>query len=279
MPWYPEATRRPVVRYQSGLLHVPMTPRRFVFHTAVSGAGTMFSFFNVAGRATPHFYVNDRGDIEQYIDTDYRGSACLNGNPDCIAIESSDNFGHRTQWTLEQEEACARLIAWVNKVHGIPLRQLESSRPGTTGIGWHRLGIDGNFPQPPGHLLGGRVAGGEAWSLSAGKECPFDGKITGVVRNIIPRARELSANPDGDELTPDDREFIKNQFDGLQKRINAGRVGSADRDKKIVAALDELAAAVKDTASKAQVKRTRAAIVAAIGEDGVEADKSFESSH
>jgi hypothetical protein len=192
---------RPVDRYQSGPLRIPITPRRLVFHTAVSSAVSMHDFFNVDGRATPHFYVNEAGVIEQFIDTSFRATADLDGNNDCIAVESWDGGGIR-DWTDKQIEACAKIALFCNTEHGIPLDRCPSSKPGSQGVGWHRLGIDGNFPEPPGQLLGGRVAGGEHWSVSFGKECPGNAKIHGVVDKIIPRARQLLT--DGDDMQLDD---------------------------------------------------------------------------
>ena len=263
MPWYPGAAKRPVDRYQSGRLHVRSAGmRRLVLHTAVSSADSMHGFFNVAGRATPHFYVNDAGELEQYIDTDFCATACLFGNPDCIAVESSDNGGRRKVWTAAQIETLAHLAAWVNKTHGIPLQRCPNSLPRSAGIGWHRLGIDGNFPQPPGHLLGGRVNGGQKWSLSTGKECPFDGKILGTVRQIIPRAKEVAGSPSvskaGDALTPEDRKHIDVRFDRLEKRISSLRTNTAERDKKIKAQIAAVRAAAaklpKSAASKKDVE-------------------------
>jgi hypothetical protein len=193
---------RPVDRYQHGPLHIPIVPRRLVFHTAVSSASSLHDFFNVPGRPTPHFYVNKIGVIEQYIDTSYRATACLDGNHDCIAVESWDGT-EIVPWTNAQVEACAWISAYCMTEHHIPVERLRSSKPGTTGVGWHRLGIDGNFADPPGTLLGGRVKGGEHWSESFGKLCPGDPKILGVVNRIIPRAKELLMN--GDDMQLSDR--------------------------------------------------------------------------
>jgi hypothetical protein len=182
MSKYPAAVQRPVDRYQSGDLHVAMTARRVVAHTAVSAdTPSMHSFFNVSGRATPHFYFGRDGECEQYINTGFRSSAVLDGNHDCITFESWDGFpgewsgGMAPPWTDAQVDAIAHLCAWCNTEHGIPLVQLPSSRPGTEGIGWHRQGIDGNFPSSG--LLSGRVDGGEHWSESFGKTCPTDRRI------------------------------------------------------------------------------------------------------
>lgn len=196
MPRYPEATWRPVDRYQSGSLKVAMPePTRFILHTAVSDATpSLHHFFNVPGRATPHFYVGRDGEVEQYIDTGFRSSANLDGNPTSITVETWDGFGTGwtgsdvPPWTDAQLESLAALVAWCHETHDIPLAQLPSSRPGTRGIGWHRQGCDGNFP--PG-LLAGRPPDGERWSESGGKVCPGDNRIRQVER-IIARASEIS---------------------------------------------------------------------------------------
>lgn len=61
-----------------------------------------------------------------------------------------------------------------------------------------------------------------------------------------------------DELTPDDKQFIKNQFDDLQHRLFAARSGSAERDKKLKERLVQLDDAVaklpKTAASKKDVE-------------------------
>ncbi len=199
MSRYPKATWRAVTRYQSGSLRLPITPRRLVLHTAVSNSTpSMHSYFNVDGRATPHFYVGKGGEVEQYIETDHRATALLDGNHDAITVETWDGYGSTWNgggdgpaWTDAQVVALADLAAWVNRKHGIPLVRLPSSRPGTTGVGWHRQGCDGNYEQPPGELLGGRVDGGERWSTSAGKVCPTTTRIK-QVGNIIARAKRSS---------------------------------------------------------------------------------------
>jgi hypothetical protein len=248
MPRYPDAVWRPVDRYQTGSLRIPITPRRFVHHTAVSAASSMHDFFNQPDQPTPHFYVNEQGDVEQYIDTDYRATACLDGNDDCIAIESWDGGpsafkdGKSPAWTDAQVEALATLVAWCHKTHDIPLVVCDAS-PGSRGVTWHRKGIDGNFP--PG-LLSGRNAGDEHWSTSAGKVCPGDSKIRGVVDDIIPRAIEIS---NGDDMSAEDVQHINDHTDAAVKRAadrvvevvrNQGQVAAKQRARAL-AAIDSLA--------------------------------------
>ena len=63
----------------------------------------------------------------------------------------------------------------------------QDSRPGTRGVGYHRLGCD---PY--------RVTGGELWSSSYGKVCPGDARIA-QLPGLIDRARRIV---DGQEEDP-----------------------------------------------------------------------------
>ena len=264
MPRYDKARWRPVTRYDvGGAYHVAMTPRRLTLHTAVSAGTSLFDLFNTSGNPVAHFYVDGGGDAEQYVDTSYRSSAVLEGNHDSITVESWDNYPHGWRnggdvpdWTDAQIQWIAELAVWVNKTHSIPLVQLPSSRPGTTGIGWHRQGIDGNFA---GGILAGRVSGGERWSPSAGKSCPGDRKIHSIVSTIIPRAIALST---GDEpMTPDDLDkigaLIDDKLAPIEKALATFRTNIGDRDHATVARdealgaqLDAIHAAVTSTAPK-----------------------------
>jgi N-acetylmuramoyl-L-alanine amidase-like protein len=187
---YPDAIWKPVERYKpGGSSHTPMpNPGRLCYHTAVWSGDSLFALFNTPGNAVAHFYIRDDGKVEQYVDTDTRASANLDGNHDTISVESWDAGGAFRKWTDRQVEACAELAAWVHDKHGIPLDRCDAS-PGSRGITWHRKGIDGNFPDG---LLSGRKPGDEHWSTSTGKECPFDGKILGIVNDIFPRARAIA---------------------------------------------------------------------------------------
>lgn len=220
MAWHPDAIRKPVERYQpGGSVHTPMAAaRRLCFHTAVSSGDSLFGLFNTPGNAVAHFYVRDDGKIEQYVNTDTRASANLEGNHDTISVESWDAGGMFRKWTDRQVEACAHLAAWVHKTHGIPLKACDAS-PGSRGITWHRKGIDGNFPAG---LLSGRKAGDEHWSNSTGKICPFDGKIHGIVDDIIPRARQIVEGDWFDMATKEDlREVVNNALAGFREEIRA----------------------------------------------------------
>jgi hypothetical protein len=123
---------------------------------------------------------------EQYVDTQYRAPAQLEGNSSMISIETQggvDNIDTEP-WTAAQVERLASIARWTHQVHGIPLVRMANSLPETRGIGYHRLGID---PW--------RVDGGELWSRAYGKVCPGNGKIA-QIPHIIERANQ-SAEGDG----------------------------------------------------------------------------------
>jgi hypothetical protein len=225
MPRYPEAIWKPVERYKpGGSSTVPMKPRRLILHTAVSSSDSLYASMSNPGTPTSHFYARMDGVMEQYVDTAQTASAVLEGNHDCITVESWDDAGRVKQWTDAQVESIAKLAAWCKKTHGIPLEPLDSSESGRWGIGWHRLGIDGDFP--PG-ILHGRRPGTELWSDARGKECPYDGKIHGTVDLIIPRAIEIS---NGDDMSLDDKVNKTHTAKQVLARMDRFIDGSAKRD-------------------------------------------------
>jgi hypothetical protein len=209
MARYQPAIWKPVDRYKpGGSNHTPMpNPGRLCFHTAVSSGDSLFGLFNTPGNAVAHFYIRQDGKVEQYVDTDTRASANLDGNADTISVESWDGGapgGVVPDWTPAQVEAAAKLAAWVHDTHNIPLDPCDA-HPGSRGVTWHRKGIDGNFPAG---LLSGRKTGDEHWSNATGKICPGDKKIHGMVDKIIPRAKAILIQGDdmqqSDDLTPVD---------------------------------------------------------------------------
>ena len=155
-----------------------------VLHVSASNGESLFRFFSGAVVCS-HFHVSKAGKVEQYLDTDWASSADLEGNQRVISIETQGVDGE--PWTEAQLVALAKLLAWIGQAHNIPLRLAENSRTTTTGIAWHRLGVDGNFPSVG--LLAGRTqrGGGEKWSLSRGKVCPGDERIK-QIPGLIERA-------------------------------------------------------------------------------------------
>jgi len=234
MARYPGATWRPVARYlPGGSSNRPMDRYDVgVDHTEVSdwSADAAFNHYNTPGNATPHFRFNKDGTVLQLIDTEFRSSAVLDGNHRAITWETWDGFPDA--WTGDNApldtsaivEAKARLMVWVHVVHGIPLVRVPTSKPDARGMGWHRLGIDGNFPQPPGELLGGRVDGGEHWSTSFGKGCPTDTRIRQFVAVTLPRAIDIAQ---GDDVTPQElRDELKAFKADLFATLGNAKIGN-----------------------------------------------------
>jgi len=159
----------------------------------------------IAGRYPAHAaHLSIRGDGHkgQSRDTRFRSEANYYGNDDVIAIECEDtgpnfpvwdhNDGHAVPgFTILQINSIAECIVWGWKTHAIPLVECPDSKDGSSGIAYHRQGIDGNFASA-GYAYGGREPGGEQWSKSFGKACPGDRRITQLKTEIIPLALVLA---------------------------------------------------------------------------------------
>lgn len=178
------------------------------------GSRTMERFDIVAvhtivGRApahAAHFSTHADGTIDQSRDTRYRSAANLEGNHRIIAIENEDMGGPFPAWsgsdvpplTDEQVEACAQILAWAHREHGVPLQLCPDSRPESRGLAYHRQGIDGNFE---GYRYPGRRAGGETWTEHFGKVCPGDRRIAQLPA-ILARAEQII---EGDDMSWDEK--------------------------------------------------------------------------
>lgn len=175
-----------------------------------------------------HFSTRASGEILQSRDTKFRSAANLNGNYRVIAIENEDHGAAYGSWsgsnvppfTPEQCEAIARICAWANQVHGIPLALCPDSRPTSRGIAYHRQGCDGNFTDG----YGGRVSGGEQWSSAFGKVCPGTRRINQLINTIIPRAQQIANGEEDDMFTERDRIRLEN-IEEKQLHMTLGKVG------------------------------------------------------
>lgn len=189
MPRMPGAVWRPIP--------ANVGPRRTIkvnaciFHVDAGNATTLFGWFsNPSANASSHFYVTKAGKIEQYMDTDYVAWTSRDGSRRSIGVETQGRDGE--PWTAAQVEGCAKIAAWVHRTYGVPLRLMENSRSTTAGLGWHRLGIDGQFPALPSILAGRQQrGGGELWSGSRGKSCPGSDRIR-QMPEVLKRAKALA---------------------------------------------------------------------------------------
>lgn len=201
-----------MVRYDCAVIHI---------EDGEWSRNEAFNWYNTAGHAVPQFrFHTPTSAMDQYIDSKYRGSATLNGNHrviavECHGLETNDKAKPLTQENIRK---LALWLVWCHKTHGIPLKWTNSSKPDSRGVTVHRKGIDGNFPQPPGKLLGGRVAGGEYWSKTFGKTCPTSTWIKQIHDDVLPLARRLAA--EDTPLTPEDKEWVKAQIADAEKRAN-----------------------------------------------------------
>lgn len=156
---------------------------RINFHVA-AGYGSLFNFFNQSGRASSHFWVAKSGLVEQYVDTNLRAEADLQGNDATISIETESKG---EAWTEAQIQALVALAIWICDTHGIRKVIAQNSHlgEGSKGLSWHRMGIDGNFPSG---RYGGRLqrGGGMYYSKATGKTCPVEPNIDLMYDRIGP---------------------------------------------------------------------------------------------
>lgn len=185
-------------------------------HTMVGSLAGTDSYFEAGGYGgtESHFGTGGAGETpRQWQDLGYTADANLDGNWRVISIENADKGPGFPTWsgsavpafTSKQVDQLVDLVTWLcsrdahtecsptwacHKV-GIPAAVIPDTRPGRRGIGYHRQGCTGNYPD-------GRVAGGEKWSESLGKICPGDKRIAQLRDDIVPRvAARLKPSPPG----------------------------------------------------------------------------------
>lgn len=201
-----------------------------------------------------HFSTWKSGRIGQSRDTAFQSAANLHGNHRVLSIENED-AAQDVPLSPEQVEACARILAWAHRVHGVPLQLCPDSRPGSRGLAYHRQGIDGNFGT---FRFPGRVSGGEVWSSSFGKVCPRDVRIA-QLPDILARAKQLI---EGDDMFT---EADSKRLERIEKKLDGSRQREVQIRKRLVTAnrqLERIEAEAKDDATKAQVRRVRQDIAA-----------------
>jgi hypothetical protein len=216
MALMPGATIRLIPRHNGGTRRPK--GRGTSFHVTASGARSMYGYFSTVGDCS-HFHVAKDGEIEQYIDTDFRGAAQRDGD-DMVTVETQGAApgvnAETEKWTPQQVESNARIAKWVHDTEGAPLVLMPDSRTKSRGVGYHRLGID---PW--------RVADGEVWSRTRGKVCPGTAKIA-QIPEIIARAIQLGApkstattaaskpTEQEDDMNADDRRLLQETRDLAQ---------------------------------------------------------------
>ena len=180
MALYPQATQK---HLSHNYTKVSTTKNAIILHSTASNANSQFGWFNnPAANSSSHFHVALDGKVEQYLDTNYYSWANAQANKRSVTIETAGVQTKDDPWTDAQLHAIIKLVAWIAKTHKIPVRQMNSSAASETGIGWHRLGVDGAFDTSRSPLLRGRNQRGvgESWSSARGKVCPGTNRILQV---------------------------------------------------------------------------------------------------
>lgn len=196
MARYPGAKWRPLTRNYTA--RATNKDCAILHSTASASARSMHTWFSQAkAYSSSHFHVDDYGVVEQYVDTAHMSWANAAANSRSVTIETQ---GDGTKpWTPKQREAIVALLKWICKTHGIPVRQMQSSLKSEKGIGWHRLGCDGNFPAMPSILAGrGQRGKGESWSSARGKVCPGSDRIhqiPGIITEVAGGSVTPAAKP------------------------------------------------------------------------------------
>lgn len=235
----------------------PQTQPRMKAHDVVclhtmagTFAGTKSLFLkNGYGGTESHYGVAGSGHAEQWQDRAFTADANLNGNSRVISIETADmgegfpkGAWSDPPWTTAQIEKLAQIVAWECSVaahadcpktwrcyrEGIPLVRMNNSNE--RGVGYHRLGVDGNFPASG--ILAGRLqrGGGEKWSEARGKVCPGDNRIR-QIDEVISLARKITnpTNPAKPEapapIVQEDEEMllIRNVKNGSVILVSGGK--------------------------------------------------------
>lgn len=184
MARYPGATWRPIsMKHLSGRKITRYD--RCNLHTQ-AGNGSLYDYFNAPGRASSHFWVGKRGQVEQYVDTIYEAEADLQGNSTTVSIETE---GSLEAWTPAQLAAIIKLVDWVMTTHKIRRKLATTSFAGaesSKGLSWHRLGVDGNFPTKGRYAGRLQNGGGLRYSNARGKVCPGNARIDQIHDEVAP---------------------------------------------------------------------------------------------
>lgn len=183
-----------------GRSKIAIRPRLMTIHTAVTNNQDIYGPGLGPGRTHAHFYNPESGTLRQHQDINRKAFADGGGNSYCVSVEHWDGYpnGAPGYWrhgsdvpplTDSQIENDARLFAHLVTHFGVPNR---IATPGNlTGLGWHRLGISGNFGayDPNDRKTWSRAQSGANFSNARGKVCPGDRRID-QIQEIYDRAQE-----------------------------------------------------------------------------------------
>lgn len=218
MSIYPRATYRPC--WTNGTMNAYNLA---ILHVTASEARSQYGYFSNTRVACSHFHVAKDGTVEQYVNTAYGDAASYRGNRHSIGIETQGLASG--SWTPAQVDALARLLAWCNQTHGIPLTQVPDSRNGRRGIGYHAQGVPANSWQKS---RGISQTGGELWSPDIGKVCPGPDRIK-QIPGIITKAKQYAGTP-GAYSSPDNGPLVVDGYAGAATITKAQRLAGTPAD-------------------------------------------------
>ena len=141
MTIYPGARYRPV----SGLeKDPPITPVGIILHVRDGEGSSLFDYFDGLSRGIEsHWYIDYKGNVEQYRDSLREADANYHGNS---WIKNGKRYGFHSveteglekgEWTTAQLIALKQLIRWDAKVHNFPLQRANAWNG--TGVGYHTM--------------------------------------------------------------------------------------------------------------------------------------------
>lgn len=177
----PDATWRPLsINHSKG----GNRPRVVILHIIVGTLASADSWFrNSRSKVSAHFGTGRDGRIYQWVDTADRAWANAGANSYAVSIENEGQVGDAL--TPAQVEACARILAWASKTHGITI-QVNNSVAGS-GLSYHNMS--------------------SSWSLG-GTACPGP-RIVAQRPQIVARALQIAGGgapaPSQEDDMPDRR--------------------------------------------------------------------------
>ena len=160
-----------------------ITPRSVALHTTTSGDVEPWKFFSGPGAqgVESHFWVGNKGEIHQYMDTANKADCQYDGNTYAVSIETADNGApnpdNLSAWTPAAMASLTKLVAWICKTHSIPAQKCP------TWDGWG-IGYHAQFTTNPG------------WNWPSNPHaCPGAHKIAQVPTVIANVKAELDVKP------------------------------------------------------------------------------------
>jgi len=252
MAWFDCAQHRPLGPQTEPRL---FKKNKLIFHTMVGTLAGTENYFKLDGYSgvESHFGVGGFGEKWQWQDSDYQADAQLQGNDDCISVETADkgapfaawSGSDVPAWTAAQVEANAQILAEAHRRHGIPLVLITDTEDATRGVGYHRQGVDPYRKH------------GELYSEAFGKVCPGDRRVAQVPQ-VITRAIQIVNGED--DMTPEEH----NQLARLSFGIDNGGATPFSQQGEIT---DRLRTVDGRLVSVEGVVRRLEAAVAALADD------------